>query len=93
MKRAVVDASVVLKWYLPDETHGPQALVLLQQCAAGELEMLAPSLLTYELMNGLVIAGRRASTPRLRTFALLKYSRTAWEIIQFRSLFNTCSAR
>lgn len=60
MKRAVVDASVILKWYLLDEAHGSQALALLQQCTAGELEILAPSLLTYELMNGLVIAGRRA---------------------------------
>jgi predicted nucleic acid-binding protein len=60
MKRAVVDASVILKWYLLDETHGAQAMALLQQCTAGELEILAPSLLGYELMNGLVIAGRRA---------------------------------
>jgi predicted nucleic acid-binding protein len=60
MKRAVVDASVILKWYLLDEVYGAQALTLLQQCTAGELEILAPSLLTYELMNGLVIAGRRA---------------------------------
>jgi predicted nucleic acid-binding protein len=60
MKRAVVDASMILKWYLLDEAHGAQAMALLQQCTAGELEILAPSLLTYELMNGLVIAGRRA---------------------------------
>lgn len=60
MKRVVVDASVILKWYLVDETYGAQALSLLQQCAAGELEILAPSLLPYELMNGLMIAGRRA---------------------------------
>ncbi len=60
MKRAVVDASVILKWYLLDEVHDMQALALLQQCTALELEILAPSLLAYELMNGLVIAGRRA---------------------------------
>jgi predicted nucleic acid-binding protein len=48
MKRAVVDASVILKWYIPDEAHEEQALAI-----------LAPSLLTYELMNGLVIACRR----------------------------------
>lgn len=60
MKRAVVDASVILKWYLPDEAHEAQALALLRQRTAGELEILAPSLLMYELMNGLVIAGRRA---------------------------------
>jgi predicted nucleic acid-binding protein len=60
MKRAVLDASVILKWYLLDEEYGAQALILLQQRTAGELEILAPSLLAYELMNGLVIAGRRA---------------------------------
>ena len=60
MKRAVVDASVILKWYLLDKAHGAQAVALLQKCIAGELEILAPSLLTYELMNGLVIAGLRA---------------------------------
>lgn len=60
MKRAVVDASVILKWYLLDEAHGAQALALLQQCTAGKLEILAPSLLMYELLNGLVIAARRA---------------------------------
>ncbi|HLA26855.1 MAG TPA: type II toxin-antitoxin system VapC family toxin [Syntrophales bacterium] len=60
MKRTVVDASVILKWYLLDETHGVKALALLQQCTARELEILAPSLLTYELMNGLVIAARSA---------------------------------
>ena len=60
MKRLVVDASVILKWYLADEAHGEQALALLKQCAIGELEIIAPTLLTYELMNGLVIAGRRA---------------------------------
>jgi predicted nucleic acid-binding protein len=59
MKRAVVDASVILKWYIPDEAHEEQALALLQQCTTRELEILAPSLLTYELMNGLVIACRR----------------------------------
>lgn len=60
MKRLVVDASVILKWYLADEVHGEKALALLKQHAIGELEILAPTLLTYELMNGLVIAGRRA---------------------------------
>lgn len=60
MKKAVIDASVILKWYLRNEAHGAQALDLLQQCAAGELEITAPSLLWYELMNGLTIAGKRA---------------------------------
>jgi len=60
MKRAVIDASVILKWYLLDEVHGENALALLYEYVAGRLEILAPSLATYEVMNGLVIAGRRA---------------------------------
>ena len=66
MKRSVVDASVILKWYRLDEAHGAQALVLLQKCIAGELEILVPSLLTYELMNGLVIATGVPDSTRIR---------------------------
>lgn len=51
MKHLVIDASVILKWYLSDEAHGEQALSLLKQCAIGELQILAPNLLSYELMN------------------------------------------
>ncbi len=59
MKRAVLDASVVLKWYLPDEGCGKTALDLLNRYLSGDLEILAPPLLEYEVMNGLVVAQRR----------------------------------
>lgn len=59
MKRSVVDASVILKWYLPDEELGFAALRLLDRFLSDELEILAPSLLEYELLNGLVVAQRR----------------------------------
>ncbi len=59
MKRAVLDASVVLKWYLPDEGRGKMALDLLNRYLADDLEILAPPLLEYEVMNGLVVAQRR----------------------------------
>ena len=59
MKRVVLDASVILKWYLPDKSYGEKALDLLKQCSMGTLDILAPSLLEYELMNGLVIAQRK----------------------------------
>jgi predicted nucleic acid-binding protein len=59
MKRAVVDASVVLKWYLLDEVDGEKALNLLEKHYRGGIELLAPSILSYEVANGLVIAGRR----------------------------------
>ena len=59
MKRAVIDASVVLKWYLADEQYSEKALGLLEKYVSDKLDILAPSLLDYEVINGLVIASRR----------------------------------
>ena len=59
MKRAVIDASIVLEWYLPDEEFGERALGLLNRYISDDLVFMAPSLLEYEVLNGLVIAGRR----------------------------------
>lgn len=59
MERIVVDASVVLKWYLPDEEYSKEALSLLNNYVLSEIDILAPSLLQYEVFNGLIIAQRR----------------------------------
>ena len=59
MKRIVVDASVVLKWYLPDEEYGNIAIEILDKYVSYEVELLAPSLLEYEVLNGLLIASKR----------------------------------
>ncbi len=59
MKRLVIDASVVLKWYLTDEEYGEKALNLLSKYISNELDFLAPSLLEYEVVNGLIIAQKR----------------------------------
>jgi predicted nucleic acid-binding protein len=59
MKSAVLDASVILKWYLIDETYGQKALDLLHKFITRELSILSPSLLEYEVINGLVIAQKR----------------------------------
>jgi hypothetical protein len=47
---------VVLKWYLDDEEYGPKAMNLLTRYITDELDILAPSLLEYEVVNGLIIA-------------------------------------
>jgi predicted nucleic acid-binding protein len=60
LNQAVIDASVVLKWFLPDERYGEKALGLLNKFISDDLEIIAPSLLEYEVINGLVIAGRRS---------------------------------
>ncbi len=59
MKRIVIDASVVLKWYLMDEEYSQKAINLLKKYVSNELDILAPSLLEYEVINGLLVAKKR----------------------------------
>jgi predicted nucleic acid-binding protein len=59
VKRIVIDASVVLKWFLADEDHNQSAFELLDKYVSFELEIIAPSLLEYEVLNGLTIARKR----------------------------------
>jgi predicted nucleic acid-binding protein len=59
LKRIVIDASVVLKWFLVDEDHSQSAFELLDKYVSFELEIIAPSLLEYEVLNGLAIARKR----------------------------------
>lgn len=67
----MLDASVALKWFLRDEQYGEIALGLLHRFVAGELQLLAPSLLTYEIINGLVIAQRRGRIAEDKFFAAI----------------------
>lgn len=59
MSQVVLDASVVLKWFLVDEENGHKALDLLFRFVSNEIDILAPSLLEYEVVNGLLIARKR----------------------------------
>ncbi len=59
MKRIVIDASVALKWYLADEEYDQKALGILDKYVSRDIDILAPSLLEYELINGLLIAKKR----------------------------------
>jgi predicted nucleic acid-binding protein len=59
VKNVVIDASVVLKWYLADEGQGEQALVLLDGYLSQKIGLLAPHLLLYEVLNGLLLTGRK----------------------------------
>ena len=49
---AVVDASVAAKWFLP-ETDTGAALRLRERHVSGELRLVAPDLLVYEVANAL----------------------------------------
>ena len=67
MKRIVIDASVVLKWFLDDEEYYQSALGLLNKYVSFELEIVAPSLLDYEVLNGLQIARKRGRIAQDKT--------------------------
>jgi predicted nucleic acid-binding protein len=64
VREIVVDASVVMKWYLPDERWGGRALRLLEMHVTGDVALLAPSLLPYEVLNALLVAERRGRTEK-----------------------------
>jgi len=59
LNQVVVDASVALKWYLDDENLGTKALNILTHYISNEIDLIAPSLIEYEVMNGLKIAQKR----------------------------------
>ena len=54
----IVDASVLLHAFLPDEMQ-PQALAVVREHAAGRVHLKAPALLPYELSNAVLQAERR----------------------------------
>lgn len=68
MIEAVLDASVVLKWFrTPDEHHVAAARALRSEYEAGELLAFAPALLFIEILN---VAGRRWHLPEQQLDAL-----------------------
>ena len=60
----VADASVVLKWQLDDEDCIPQATALRDDFyARGAVNVIAPHLLIYEVVNGIATAARHGRIP------------------------------
>lgn len=59
MNRVVIDASVVLKWYLSDEEYGDIALKIMEDHVSERLSLHAPAILEFEVANALVIARRQ----------------------------------
>jgi len=56
----VVDASVVFKWQLNDEDNVRQALLLKKDYLDDStLKLFAPTIFLYELINAIVVAGRK----------------------------------
>jgi predicted nucleic acid-binding protein len=58
MMELVIDASVALKWYLTDEEWGQAAFSLLEHHVTGRIALHGPTILTYEVLNALLVAER-----------------------------------
>lgn len=87
VKRVVIDASVVLKWRLRDEEATDKADALLDDFLAGNLLLLAPTLLDYEIANALRMAVIRQRLNEQEAFTALRdFSRYTITRCDFASL-------
>lgn len=67
----MLDTSVAIKWYLPEDLH-EEAIGLARRAQTGEVELLAPGTLQPEFFNALWQQHRRNNLP-------LGEVRSAWE--------------
>ncbi len=56
---SVLDASVALKWQFRDEESTPQAMALLEDFTEGRIELITPTLFSYEIISGIHVAVSR----------------------------------
>lgn len=59
VERIVIDASVALKWYLPEEDNAAEADLLAVDFFKSKKELLVPTLFDYEIINTLKVAVAR----------------------------------
>ncbi len=60
----VIDASVAAKWHLSDEEYEEQALSILSSFAQGQVDLVAPGQIRYEVPAAIAVA-TRGRRPRL----------------------------
>jgi predicted nucleic acid-binding protein len=56
---AVIDASVALKWQFEDEEVTDKATALLEDFIEGKIDLIAPTLFPYEIVNAVNVAINR----------------------------------
>ncbi len=71
--KLVIDASVALKWQLDDEEYIQQAVALRDDSLRRSIEICAPTLLLYEVINGFVVAARRGRLPSAEVSHAIRY--------------------
>ena len=66
----IVDASVLLRAFFPDEDQA-QAQALIRRYVSGQVQLLAPTLLVYEFTNAVIQATRRGRITEEQGAAIL----------------------
>lgn len=64
--RHIIDASVAMKWYLPDEDYVTESDALLTAYSLGQVVLMAPQHIYYEGSNALRTAVHRGRLAELR---------------------------
>ena len=78
-RRYGIDASVVTKWHLRDETYVPESLAVLQDFRNRRIELVAPRLLASEVGSAILKAVRRRRLNLARALASIEEF-PAWRI-------------
>lgn len=76
----VVDSSVAVKWFLPDEAHGDRAWALLESHLAERVRLAAPDYMRIEVLNALRHRRLNADQVRRAAIALDGFSLT-WHTV------------
>ena len=69
----VLDASVALKWQFNDEEATAEATALLQDFVDGKIELITPTLFTYEILSGINVAINRKRIKETDGVKALRY--------------------
>lgn len=80
VKTFVIDASVVLAWLLPDEMYKPPANRILTSFGQKTIDLVAPTILLYEILNGITASLLRKRIDTLFSEKLL-FSYQSLEIL------------
>ncbi len=78
----MVDASVVAKWHLGDESHIVKAMEVLRDFQAGSTILVAPRYLAYEVINTIVKSAKRGRLPSAAVTATIRQV-SSWGIALF----------
>ena len=69
MKEAVIDASVIISWFLPDEAHGKHETIL---NSIDDIRIHVPPIFEYEFINILLNAEKRKRLDKATAIKILE---------------------